>query len=127
MREKSLEVLSAERRVFKPAEEFQAQANVRSAEVYEEAERDRLEFWSKQAKRLTWFEPWQKVLEWNPPFAQWFVGGKLNASYNCVDRHVQGWRRNKAAIIFEGKCPNLRMSLNLRELEKETGSQSICL
>ncbi len=118
MGEEQLEVLFEETRLFQPPEEFRAQANVQSAGVYEEAAADSAGFWARQAERLTWFEPWSKVLEWNPPFAQWFVGGKLNAAYNCLDRHLDGWRRNKAAIVFEGEKGDSRV-LTYQDLHRE--------
>ena len=60
-------------------------------------------FWARFARELEWIRPWDRVLEWKPPHAKWFVGGKLNASVNCLDRHVRGARRNKAALIWEGE------------------------
>ena len=75
---------------------------LRGLDEYDKAE-DRLAFWEERAGTLSWFEKWNSVLEWNPPFAKWFDGGKINASYNCLDRHLEGDRRNKAAIIFEGE------------------------
>lgn len=118
MGEERLEGLLEENRVFKPGAEFQAQAAVQEGKVYEEAESDRLGFWGKAAERLSWFRPWEKVLEWEPPFAKWYVGGKLNASYNCIDRHLAGWRRNKAAIIFEGEHGDSRV-LTYQNLYRE--------
>lgn len=73
------------------------QANISDPAVYDEAARDYEAFWAKHAEQhLHWSEKWHTVLEWNPPYAKWFIGGKLNACYNCVDRHAQNWRRNKA-------------------------------
>ncbi len=96
-----------ERRVFPPPEEFRSRARISSEEDYRrmcaEAEADPEKFWGDVASELHWFEPWQKVLDWDAPWVKWFVGGKLNLSYNCLDRHVLGWRRNKAAIIWEGE------------------------
>jgi acetyl-CoA synthetase len=66
-------------------------------------------FWAEQARQLDWFKPWDKVLEWDPPFARWFVGGQLNASYNCVDRHAKTWRRSKVAIYWEGESGDTRV------------------
>ena len=92
-----------EQRVFEPPPEFSAKAHVGSLAEYErlcaEAERDPDSFWGKIAGELEWFEPWKKVLEWDAPWAKWFVGGKLNLSHNCLDRHTATWRKNKAAII----------------------------
>ena len=96
-----------ERRVFPPPEEFCSRARISSEEDYRrmcaEAEAAPEKFWGEVASELHWFEPWQKVLDWNAPWVKWFVGGKLNLSYNCLDRHMAGWRRNKAAIIWEGE------------------------
>ncbi len=96
-----------ERRVFPPPEEFRSRARISSEDDYRrmcaEAEADPEKFWGDVASELHWFEPWQKVLDWDAPWVKWFVGGKLNLSYNCLDRHVLGWRRNKAAIIWEGE------------------------
>ena len=65
-------------------------------------------FWGNIARELDWFEPWTKVLEWDAPWAKWFIGGKLNLSHNCLDRHLATWRRNKAAIIWEGEPGEIR-------------------
>ncbi|NLK01140.1 MAG: acetate--CoA ligase [Clostridia bacterium] len=117
--EKSIEALLEEQRLFEPFEEFRRNANVSDESIYEEASEDREGFWAKQAERLDWFEKWDKVLDWsNPPFAKWFVGGKLNVSYNCVDRHVKTWRRNKAAIIWEGEPGDERV-LTYKDLHRE--------
>jgi len=99
----TIDTLLEEERVFHPPEEFTQQANIKSREIYAEARANPKIFWAMQAERLDWFRKWDKVLEWNPPFAKWFVNGKLNACYNCVDRHLKTWRKNKAAIIFEGE------------------------
>ncbi len=99
----SIEALLQEDRIFPPPEEFARNANIKDPNVYEEARRDPEAFWARFAGELDWFEPWDQVLDWNPPNAKWFLGGKLNASYNCVDRHVKNGRRNKAAIIWEGE------------------------
>ncbi len=98
-----IEALLQEDRTFPPPEAFARNANIKDPSVYEEARRDPEAFWARFAGELDWFEPWQQVLDWNPPDAKWFIGGKLNASYNCVDRHLKTARRNKAAIIWEGE------------------------
>src|SRR5579862_8258553 len=94
-----------ETRKFPPPAAFAAQALVKSLADYEQlfkkASDDPEGFWAEQAESLHWFKKWDKVLEWKEPFAKWFVGGKLNASYNCIDRHLTGARKNKAAIIWE--------------------------
>src|SRR5690349_11739333 len=96
-----------EKRLFKPSSQFSKSANIKSLAEYQRLYKDSIKnpekFWAKQAMELTWFKPWKKTLQWKPPFAQWFVGGKINASYNCVDRHLKSWRKNKAAIIWEGE------------------------
>lgn len=99
----AIEALLQENRTFPPSESFRAQANVNDPQIYETAAKDPEAFWAGFASELEWFEPWHKVLEWDPPYAQWFVGGKLNASVNCIDRHLRTARRNKAAIIWEGE------------------------
>ena len=98
-----IEALLQEDRTFPPPAEFARNANIKDPNVYEEARKDPEAFWARFASELDWFQPWDQVLDWNPPYAKWFVGGKLNASYNCVDRHVKNGRRNKAAIIWEGE------------------------
>jgi acetyl-CoA synthetase len=107
--EAPLESILEEERVFPPPPQFREQANVRDPQVYQEAERDPEGFWARWARELTWFQPWEKVLEWDPPWAKWFVGGKTNLAYNCLDRHVAGPRRNKAAIIWEGEPGEVRV------------------
>ena len=98
-----IEALLQEDRTFPPSEEFRKQANIADPKVYEEAQRDPEGFWAKFAEELHWFRKWDKVLEWDPPYAKWFTGGKLNVSYNCIDRHLTSGRRNKAALIWEGE------------------------
>lgn len=112
------EALLAENRVFTPPQAFKDQAIVADESLYDWAKRDRLGFWAAMAERLDWFEKWDTVLKWEPPFAEWFVGGKLNVSYNCVDRHLKNWRRNKAAIIWEGEPGDERV-LTYQDLHRE--------
>ncbi len=71
-------------------------------DIYQRSLEDPQGFWAEEARQLEWFQPWERVLDWEPPFARWFVGGKLNASYLCVDRHVHTWRKSKVAIYWEG-------------------------
>jgi len=101
-----------EERVFTPPADFSANAHIKSFEEYEriyaEAKTDPEGFWARQAEELDWFKKWDTVLEWNEPFAKWFVGGKLNIAYNCLDRHLNSWRKNKAAIIWEGEPGEVR-------------------
>ncbi|CAI8034949.1 Acetyl-coenzyme A synthetase [Geodia barretti] len=98
-----IETLLQEDRTFPPPESFAQNANIKDPGVYEEARKDPEAFWARFAGELDWFQEWDQVLDWNPPNAKWFVGGKLNASYNCIDRHLKTARRNKAAIIWEGE------------------------
>ena len=103
----SLENLLSENRTFPPAPEFAAAANAKK-EMYAHADADRLKFWEEQAKFLQWDAPWNKTLEWDAPFAKWFIGGKLNASVNCLDRHVAEGRGDRVAILFEGEPGDTR-------------------
>ena len=118
----AIESILHEDRVFPPTREFAAQAHVRSFEEYviqySDAAKDVPGFWAKQAKALHWFKPWDTVLEWNEPFAKWFVGGKINISYNCLDRHLTTWRKNKAAFIWEGE-PGEQRTLTYLQLHRE--------
>jgi len=103
----AIETVLNESRLFPPPADFAAQAEIGSFEEYEKlyarAEADPESFWAEQADALHWFKRWDKVLEWDLPFAKWFVGGKLNVAHNCLDRHLTTWRKNKAAIIWEGE------------------------
>jgi len=111
-----------EERVFAPPVEFAAGAHIRSLEEYEqlarEAEDNPEGFWGRMAEEIEWFEKYNRVLEWSPPFAKWFVGGKLNISHNCIDRHLRGWRKNKAAIVWEGEPGDARV-LTYQDLHRE--------
>ncbi len=109
--------LLSETRRFPPSPAFMAQANAQ-ADLYTRAAADRLGFWEDQARALHWDTPWSRVLEWTPPHAKWFVGGKLNVTVNCVDRHLSTARRNKAAIIWEGE-PGDRRTITYWELHRE--------
>ena len=120
-----IESLLKEKRSFKPDRDFTKQANwnKKAASEYRTlGAKNPQRFWAAMAKEnVTWFTPWKKVLDWKPPFAKWFVGGKLNVSYNCLDRHLEGenaWRRNKAAIIWEGEPGDTRV-LTFGELHRE--------
>ncbi len=95
--------LLREDRHFEASEAFRVQANMNDPTVYARAASDPESFWAEQARELYWQKPWDKVLEWKPPFAKWFVGGRTNICYNCVDRHLSSPRRNKAALIWEGE------------------------
>jgi acetyl-CoA synthetase len=113
-----IEALLKEGRKFSPPKAFTKAARVKSPKIYQEARRNPLRFWEQQAKELRWLKPWRKTLEWKLPYAKWFVGGKLNVSDNCLDRHVEGPRRNKAAIIWEGEPGDSRV-LTYRDLWRE--------
>ena len=116
-----IEAVLKEERVFQPSEAFRQAARINRLEDYEALYRESLEqpeqFWSRVASELHWFKPWDKVLEWNPPNAKWFIGGQLNLSYNCLDRHL-ATRGNKAAIIFEGEPGDSRI-LTYQQLHRE--------
>ena len=103
----NIDSVLTENRVFECSEEFRSKAHVKSMAEYErmynEAETDPEKFWGEVASELHWFKKWDKVREWDCPWAKWFSGGELNLSYNCLDRHVATWRRNKAALIWEGE------------------------
>ena len=99
----TIDALLQENREFPPPPDFAREAVANDPGIYDRAAKDPEGFWAGMAKELHWFKPWGKVLQWDPPFAQWFVGGKLNVSYNCLDRHLDGPRRNKAALIWEGE------------------------
>ena len=108
--------LLKESRTFKPDPEFTRAAHWNKktvAEYRKLGEKNFERFWAKMAKEnVSWFSPWKKVLDWKPPYAKWFVGAKTNVSYNCLDRHLEGenaWRRNKAAIIWEGEPGDTRV------------------
>jgi acetyl-CoA synthetase len=104
----TLSNLLHETRRFEPPAQLAAQANV-TADAYEDAAKDRLAFWEQQARRLSWAKPWEQVLDWTQaPFAKWFVGGSLNAAYNCVDRHVEAGRGDKVAYHWEGEPGDTR-------------------
>jgi len=113
-----LDTLLDETRQFPPAEAFRAAAHAGSEAVYVEAAADREAFWASWARQLEWYRSWDAVLRWKPPHAQWFVGGQLNASVNCLDRHVRTSRRNKAALIWEGE-PGDRRTLTYRDLYRD--------
>ncbi|HEX8281017.1 MAG TPA: acetyl-coenzyme A synthetase N-terminal domain-containing protein, partial [Chthoniobacterales bacterium] len=105
--DKNIESHLIEKRVFKPAKKFAKRARIGSLEEYERLYRKSIKnpekFWAREAKELVWQTRWKSVLEWKAPFAKWFVGGELNVSENCLDRHLNGPTRNKAAILWEGE------------------------
>src|SRR5437867_2383723 len=111
-----------EKRVFKPSRDFAKRARIKSLDqyrrMYRESIRQPAKFWAREASELVWRAKWKKVLEWKVPFAKWFVGGKLNISENCLDRHLTGARRNKAAIMWEGE-PGDKRTLTYQQLHRE--------
>jgi acetyl-CoA synthetase len=113
-----IDALLTENRKFPPSAEFRRGAHVSDQAVYARADRDLEAFWAEQAEQLHWFKRWKTICEWKPPHAKWFLGGTLNVSYNCIDRHIDGPRRNKAAIIFEGE-PGDRRTLTYWDLYVE--------
>ena len=118
----AIESILHESRMFPPSKEFSESAYIKSFEEYEtlfnEAAKDPEAFWAKQAEALDWFQKWDTILEWNEPFAKWFVGGRLNVSYNCLDRHLFSHRADKTAIIWEGE-PGETRTLTYTELHAE--------
>lgn len=113
MSQPTIESILQEKRLFTPTPEFAQNAQIKSLEeyqqLYEKAKTDPSKFWAELAEtQLHWFQKWDTVLDWQPPFAKWFDGGKINISYNCLDRHLTTWRRNKAALIWEGEPGDTR-------------------
>ncbi len=119
-----IESVLSEQRKFPPSSEFSQRASIKSLDDYDalcrRAEQDPEKFWGECGNQLSWFKPYEKVLEWNYPFAKWFVGGKINASYNCLDRHLTDGRRNKVAFIWEGEPGDSRV-LTYQMLADEVG------
>jgi len=113
--------LLREDRTFPPPPEFRAQAIVRDERIYADAAGDPEAFWASFANELEWSRPWDQVLDWQPPHAKWFVGGRINISVNCLDRHVRGARRNKAALIWEGE-PGDRRTLTYFDLFRQVSA-----
>jgi acetyl-CoA synthetase len=108
----NIDSILQEQRSFPPTPEFSRHAHIKSVEEYERVYKESVEnpekFWAGIARELHWFKPWDRVLEWNAPWAKWFVGGQINMSYNCLDRHVQTARKNKAAIVWEAETGEVR-------------------
>ncbi len=126
MNSESLENLMTESRLYPPSSDFAAQANAQP-ELYELAKKDRLKFWEMQAERLTWHKKWNQTLDWsNAPFAKWFVGGELNVSYNCVDRHVESGHGDQIAIYFEGEPGDTR-TITYSQLKDEVSKAANAL
>ncbi len=123
MSQSTIESSLQEKRLFHPSAEFSQNAHVKSLEdyqrLYDSAQADPQKFWAELAQQeLHWFQKWDTVLDWQPPFAKWFVGGKINISYNCLDRHLTTWRKNKAALIWEGE-PGDSRTLTYAQLHRE--------
>jgi acetyl-CoA synthetase len=119
----TIESILNEKRLFQPPTELAAQAQFKSFSDYEQlyakAKADPAAFWAGLAQQeLSWFQPWDAVLDWQPPIAKWFAGGKLNISHNCLDRHLTTWRKNKAALIWEGE-PGDSRTLTYAQLHRE--------
>jgi len=122
MSESNIESRLNEQRVFKPSPAFSASAHIHSLAEYEAISKAALadpeKFWADIASDLHWFKKWHTVLEWKFPFSKWFVGGKTNVSYNCLDRHLTTWRKNKVAILWEGEPGDVR-ALSYQMLHRE--------
>ncbi|MGH8066329.1 MAG: acetate--CoA ligase [Candidatus Entotheonellia bacterium] len=122
MAQVDIESVLKEERVFEPPKDFSAKAHIKSIQDYEtlytQAQDDPEGFWASMAKELDWFKPWEKVLEWDLPFAKWFIGGRTNIAHNCLDRHLTTARKNKAAIIWEGEPGDERI-LTYQALHRE--------
>jgi acetyl-CoA synthetase len=123
MTQSTIESVLQEKRLFQPPAELSQQAQIKSfqeyEQLYEKAKADPAAFWAELAeKELHWFQKWTQVLDWQPPFAKWFIGGKLNISYNCLDRHLTTARKNKAALIWEGEPGDSRV-LTYAQLHRE--------
>src|SRR5437667_600282 len=104
-----IQALLRENRKFPPPKAFANNALINKPSIYAQAQKNYVRFWEQRARDLHWFRPWRKALDWKPPYAKWFVGGKLNVADNCLDRHVSGPRRTKAAIIWEGEPGDSRI------------------
>lgn len=113
-----IDTLLNEQRTFPPAAEFRNRAHVRDDTPYAAARQDREAYWANWARQLEWIKPWTKVLEWRPPHAQWFIGGKLNVAANCLDRHIKAGRGDRTALIWEGEPGDARR-ITYRELHAE--------
>ncbi|MEV4293640.1 acetate--CoA ligase [Microbispora rosea] len=124
--QETLSNLLSETRRFEPPADLASAANV-TADAYEEAARDRLAFWERAAERLTWAERWNTTLEWKPPFAKWFIGGKLNVAYNCVDRHVEAGRGDKVAFYWEGEPEGDSRTITYADLQQEVAKAANAL
>ena len=116
--QRDIEALLQERRRFEPPEDFAARANGNDASIYEQAEKDPDAWWESQAERLDWFTKWDRVFDWDPPHYKWFLGGKLNASYNCLDRHLES-RGDQVAYHWVGEPEGQTADITYRELREQ--------
>jgi acetyl-CoA synthetase len=117
--EQTIEALLEERRTFEPPRDFSQSANARDPSIYEQAESDPDGWWESQADRLEWFERWDKVLEWNPPNHKWFIGGKLNAAHNCLDRHLKS-SGDRVAYHWIGEPNGHKQTITYRDLHEQS-------
>ena len=114
----TIDSLLKEKEQYPPSAAFKKDAWIKNDSLYKQAAKDPNAFWARMAGELDWIRPWAKVLDWKPPFAKWFFGGKINVSANCLDRHLAGAGRNKAAIIWEGE-PGDRRVLTYHDLWRD--------
>src|SRR5213078_885342 len=114
-----IDTLLKERRTFPPSKAFRDAAHVGSPQIYRKAKANPTKFWAERAAELEWFKPWRKILEWKSPHAKWFLGGKLNASVNCLDRHVRAGRAGRLALIWEGEPPGEVRRITYGELHAD--------
>jgi acetyl-CoA synthetase len=115
----NIAALLEERRVIEPSDEFRKAAVVQDGSIYEEAAADLEGFWAREAERLSWYEPWQKVLDWDPPWVKWFEGGKLNICHNCVDRHVEEGLGDRVAYHWEGEPEGQTETITYAKLQRD--------
>jgi len=119
---KKIESHLTEERLFKPEKSFSKKARISSMAQYKRMHAESIQkpnaFWAREAKELQWDRKWEKVLDWTPPYAKWFTKGKLNVCVNCVDRHLENGRKNKAAIIWEGE-PGETVTLTYQQLHRD--------
>src|SRR5437588_7441782 len=113
--EHAIETMQVEVRRYPPDPEFSKQANAQP-DIYKKGFD---EFWTEESKRISFFEPWKQLYEWKPPYAKWFIGGKLNVCYNCVDRHVESGLKDKVAYFWEGEPEDDRREITFGQLQKE--------
>jgi acetyl-CoA synthetase len=125
----NIESFQQEERLFPPPPSFAERAHLKSIadleQLREEARVDPEGFWGRMSEELRWFKKWDKVLKWQPPHAQWFPGGRINISDNCLDRHLATWRRHKAALIWEGEPGDAR-TLTYQQLHTESARVCEC-